>query len=80
MKLSQVTNPTTSLIDYTEKLQRAFNYYGFVTPPLSTAQLHLCHAEGFSENTTYNLACDVAGGFFETMQEAIAYYHAPEYQ
>lgn len=75
MRLSEATPSQLDLANFTQVLQNAFNYYGFVSHPLTVAQLHLCHAEGFSENTTYNLACDWQGGFFETLQEAITYYH-----
>jgi hypothetical protein len=75
MQLSTKEWPRTDLVTFTKKLQSAFSYYGFITPPLKVCEIHLLHAEGFSENTCYAIGCDLASMAFNNLQKAIEYYH-----
>lgn len=49
--------------NYTTAVRVLFASMGFITTPLSAAQITQCQRAGFDCWGAYNVGCDVAGGF-----------------
>ena len=57
-----------------EAIKNEFVRYGFLQSPLADDEIKLLKAQRFTDETIYNIGCDMAAAQFDTIGEAIASY------
>ena len=74
MTLNDTRNPSTPMAVYRDNVQKAFAHFGFVSDPMCSDSIDLCHAQGFSENDAYQLGCDLAAENYTSVLSGVEDY------